>query len=43
VWAEGHVINGTATVPALDNPREPGDPPYDSHWQLFTLMVSYRF
>lgn len=39
VWAEAHVINGTATVPALDNP----DGVDDSHWQLFTLMVSYRF
>lgn len=39
VWAEGHVINGTATVPELDNP----DGVDDSHWQLFTIMVSYRF
>lgn len=39
VWLEGHLIEGTATVPANDNAGSSLDP----HWSLLTAMVGYRF
>jgi len=38
-WAEWHFINGTATVPSLDNL----DRNREHHWNLLLLMVGYRF
>jgi len=38
-WAEFHVIQGTADVPAADNI---GNRPHD-HWNMFQLMGAYRF
>lgn len=39
VWGEYHLIDGTSSVSSLDNvDRQP-----EKHWNLFLLMVSYRF
>ena len=38
VWAEGHLIDGAATVSGLDN-----NATRDSHWSALLLMVGYRF
>lgn len=39
LWAEFHLIQGTASVPFSDNVgRTPED-----HWNLFQLMAAYRF
>ncbi len=39
VWAEWHHINGTSTVPKLDNLGRQ----LESDWNLFLMMVGYRF
>lgn len=42
LWAEFHLVDGTAWVNPLDNPGfERGLA--DQHWNLFTLMLGYRF
>ncbi len=42
VAAEYHNIHGTAWLSTVDNPMLDSDGG-DGHWDLFTLMLSYRF
>lgn len=39
VWLEGHLIDGSGSVPLADNP----DPAREAHWSLFAAMIGYRF
>lgn len=39
IWGEVHVIDGTATVPLLDNLGRS----LSNHWSMFLLMAAYRF
>jgi hypothetical protein len=41
--AEYHRVNGTAWLSTLDNSPARGDPAPHQHWDLFTILGSYRF
>jgi hypothetical protein len=39
IWGEAHLIDGTSTVPSLDNI----DRERENHWSMYLMMVGYRF
>lgn len=39
IWGEYHLIEGTSTVPVLDNIGRK----LDDHWSAFLLMIGYRY